>query len=300
MRVEHVAWAGGVPAARARRRARSPPARPPGGSRPCAGRRRPPRRRWPWIWRPRTFDWTPVRDTPRPARPARSWPAATVPVTTVPNPRIVKTRSIGRRKVAIGPPRRARRARAPRAPRAAPAAPRPSSPRRGGSGAPSRNVPRRKPRTSSWTSSSHSGSARSALVRTTSPALDAQQLADREMLARLRHHPLVGGDDQQDEVDAADARQHVLHEALVARARRRCRASARRASSRWAKPRSMVMPRAFSSLRRSVSMPVSAWTRRRLAVVDVAGGADDDVAHGGRTRRAPSRAAASERRPRRP
>ena len=39
------------------------------------------------------------------------------------------------------------------------------------------------------------------------------------------------------------------------------------------------MPRAFSSGRRSVSTPVSALTSARLAVVDVAGGADD---HGAR------------------
>ena len=36
------------------------------------------------------------------------------------------------------------------------------------------------------------------------------------MLAGLRHHAFVGGDDQQGEVDAADAGQHVLDEALVA------------------------------------------------------------------------------------
>ena len=35
-------------------------------------------------------------------------------------------------------------------------------------------------------------------------------------------------------------------------------------SSRWAKPMSMVMPRSFSSLRRSGSIPVSARTRLDL------------------------------------
>jgi hypothetical protein len=43
-----------------------------------------------------------------------------------------------------------------------------------------------------------------------------QQPADVEVLASLRHHRLVGGDDQHDEIDAADAGGHVLHEALVA------------------------------------------------------------------------------------
>ena len=43
-----------------------------------------------------------------------------------------------------------------------------------------------------------------------------QQPADVEMLARLRHDRLIGRDDEDDEVDAADAGEHVLHEALVA------------------------------------------------------------------------------------
>ena len=36
------------------------------------------------------------------------------------------------------------------------------------------------------------------------------------MLARLRHHRFVGGDDEDHEVDAADAGEHVLDEPLVA------------------------------------------------------------------------------------
>ncbi len=45
---------------------------------------------------------------------------------------------------------------------------------------------------------------------------DAEQAADVEVLARLRHHALVGRDDERDEVDAVRAREHVLDEALVA------------------------------------------------------------------------------------
>ena len=37
------------------------------------------------------------------------------------------------------------------------------------------------------------------------------------MLARLRHHALVGGDDEQREVDAGRAGDHRAHERLVAR-----------------------------------------------------------------------------------
>ena len=53
--------------------------------------------------------------------------------------------------------------------------------------------------------------------------------------------------------------------------------------SRCAKPRSMEMPRRFSSSRRSVSMPVSALHQRGLAVVDVARGASYDVLHAAAT-----------------
>ena len=49
------------------------------------------------------------------------------------------------------------------------------------------------------------------------PAPDAEQLADVEVLAGLRHDALVGGDDQADQVEAAGAGHHRLDEALVAR-----------------------------------------------------------------------------------
>ena len=48
-------------------------------------------------------------------------------------------------------------------------------------------------------------------------AADAEQREDREVLARLRHHALVGGDDEQREVDAGGAGEHGAHEGLVAR-----------------------------------------------------------------------------------
>ena len=37
------------------------------------------------------------------------------------------------------------------------------------------------------------------------------------MLARLRHDRIVGGDDEQGQIDAGGAGEHVLDEALVAR-----------------------------------------------------------------------------------
>jgi hypothetical protein len=47
------------------------------------------------------------------------------------------------------------------------------------------------------------------------PVLDAELAEHREVLARLRHHAVVGGDAQQKEVHARGARDHRPHEALV-------------------------------------------------------------------------------------
>src|SRR5262249_29560410 len=44
------------------------------------------------------------------------------------------------------------------------------------------------------------------------PCRHLKQPANVEVLARLRHHRFVGGDDEHDEIDAADAGQHVLDE----------------------------------------------------------------------------------------
>ncbi|KAG1255717.1 hypothetical protein G6F68_010133 [Rhizopus microsporus] len=48
-------------------------------------------------------------------------------------------------------------------------------------------------------------------------AIHAQQLQDRQVLAGLRHHPIVGSDHQQGDVDAGGAGHHRVHEAFVAR-----------------------------------------------------------------------------------
>ena len=98
----------------------------------------------------------------------------------------------------------------------------------------------------------------------TTPRADAEQPADREVLAGLGHDALVGGDDQQHEVDAAGAGDHRADEALVAGHVDDADARARRRDRGGAKPSSMVMPRSFSSGRRSVSTPVRARTRAVL------------------------------------
>ena len=45
----------------------------------------------------------------------------------------------------------------------------------------------------------------------------AEQREDRQVLARLRHHPVVAGHAEQREVDAGGPGDHRAHEALVAR-----------------------------------------------------------------------------------
>ncbi len=42
-----------------------------------------------------------------------------------------------------------------------------------------------------------------------------EQIDDREMLDRLRHDAVIGGDDQQREIDSAGAGQHGMDEALM-------------------------------------------------------------------------------------
>ena len=86
---------------------------------------------------------------------------------------------------------------------------------------------------------------------------DVQQLQDLQVLMGLRHNPFHDIDHQQNQVDAADAGQHVADEALVTGNIDDPGDHSSR-EAKGAKPRSMEMPRAFSSLRRSVSAPVRA------------------------------------------
>ncbi len=60
----------------------------------------------------------------------------------------------------------------------------------------------------------------------------AEQAEHGEVLARLRHHAVVGGDEQQREVDAGRAREHGAHQPLVAGHVDEADALARRRQSR--------------------------------------------------------------------
>src|SRR5262247_3231523 len=110
------------------------------------------------------------------------------------------------------------------------------------------------------------------------------------MLARLRHHTLVGRDDQHRQVDPADAGQHVLDEALVPRDVD----DLDREPTRLLEERESEIDRDAAGLLFGKTVGVGAGQRldqRGLAVVDVPGGTDDDVR--GDRRRAHRRVAAS-------
>ncbi len=109
------------------------------------------------------------------------------------------------------------------------------------------------------------------------PARDPEQAADLEVLARLRHHRLVGRDDQHHGVDAVGAGQHVAHEALVARNvdergdQRRPELGVREAE--------VDRDAALLLLRKAVGIGAGERAHERaLAVVDVARGPDDEGA----------------------
>ena len=109
-------------------------------------------------------------------------------------------------------------------------------------------------------------------------ARDAEQAADVEMLARLRLDRLVGGDDEEHQVDAADAGQHVLDEALVAGDVDEAEAQ----SGRELQVGEAEIDGDAAALFFFEAVGVDAGERfheRGLAVIDVSGGADDDVFH---------------------
>ena len=126
-------------------------------------------------------------------------------------------------------------------------------------GAPARNVPRTVPATSSFTSSSQSASTRSVLVSTTRPLL----ICRSEQMARCSR---VCGMTPSSAAITSIARSIPPTPASMFFTKRSCPGTSTTsfvspsASSRNANPRSIVMPRAFSSGSRSVSTPVSART----------------------------------------
>ena len=103
-------------------------------------------------------------------------------------------------------------------------------------GAPSIEVPRSNSRDLACDQLEPVGLGEVGLGDRNDAARDAEQVDDREVLARLRHDAVVGGDHEQHHVDAGGAGDHLAHEALVAghvhHAHRRARSAARAARSR--------------------------------------------------------------------
>ena len=171
---------------------------------------------------------------------------------------MVKTRSIGRRGVWSVDLAGTARASSASAARSSPS-PCPVFTDTGTIGQPARNVGSSSARTSSCTSSSQSGSARSVLVSATSPDL----IRSSEQMARCSR---VWGITPSSAAMTIRARSMPPTPASMFLTKRSWPGTSTIStvspsdSSRKAKPRSMVMPRAFSSGSRSVSVPVSALT----------------------------------------
>ena len=97
------------------------------------------------------------------------------------------------------------------------------------------------------------------------------------MLLGLRHHAVVGGDGEQHEVDAVRAGEHVADEALVARDVDDARPGAVREIE--VGEAEIDRDAALFLLLEPVGvLPGERLDEARLAVIDVAGGADDPVA----------------------
>ncbi len=206
-------------------------------------------------------------------------PETSVPVATVPKPFTVKTRSMGRRKWPAASFSGARRR--PRAPAAcrSSSSPAPVTELTGTTGAPSRNEPATSSSTSSRTSAENVGIHQVGLGQRDHAARNPQQPADIEVLAGLRLDGFVGRDDEQHQVDAAHAGQHVLDEALVAGHVHEAQPQV----GRQLQVGEAQVDGDAAALLFLQAVGVDAGQRldqRGLAVIDVAGGADDDVLHG--------------------
>ena len=126
----------------------------------------------------------------------------------------------------------------------------------------------------------HPGFDRIDLGQHREAALHPQQRADRDVFPGLRHHRLFSRDHQQHDIDAADARQHVLDETFMPRhvdeAERRLIVEGQTGKAEIDGDPALLL------LLQAVGVgPSQRFDERSLAVIDVPGGADDDVGHSG-------------------
>ena len=120
-------------------------------------------------------------------------------------------------------------------------------------------------------------------------AANRKQAADIEVFASLRLDPLIGGDYEQHQVDAADARKHVAHKTLVAGDVDETQAKpAAIGGGKFEVGKSDVDGDA-APLFFFEAVGINAgqgFHQRRFAVIDMSGGADDDGLHLRQYRRA--------------
>ena len=145
----------------------------------------------------------------RTSSPRAAVPSHSVPVTTVPAPRIVNERSTCSRSApARAAARRSRAATRSSAARSS-SSPSPAGAATGDDLGARQQLRRLRAR------ARRIGEVGLRDRHHARPSRPARQ--HRGVLARLRHHAVVGGDDHQEQVDAGRARDHRAHEALVAR-----------------------------------------------------------------------------------
>ena len=104
------------------------------------------------------------------------------------------------------------------------------------------------------------------------PGTNAQESQDGQVLSGLRHHAFIGRDDEQCEIDAGGARKHCADERFVSRDVN----DPDRPHARELERRKSELDRDAPSLLLGQSIRIDAGQRshqRRLAVIDMAGGA---------------------------
>ncbi|OPY07300.1 MAG: hypothetical protein A4E67_01261 [Syntrophaceae bacterium PtaB.Bin038] len=191
--------------------------------------------------------------------PTLTRPDTRVPVTTLPNPFMVKTRSTGIRKNPLSTRSPIRRAVSSMA-AASSATPSPVTAETGMIGAPSRKVVFRNWRMSSCTRASQSASTRSILVSAMTP----WRIPSRVQMSRCS---LVWGMTPSSAAITRSTRSIPVAPATMFLTNFSCPGTSTTPRvpplfrGKDAKPSSIVMPRSFSSLSRSVSTPVRALTR---------------------------------------
>ena len=197
-----------------------------------------------------------------------------MPVTTVPKPLTVKTRSIGNRNTARARSRCGQRIESGRELGADVVEPGAGLGRRGED----RRVRERRGRDRGADVGAHHREPflidQIALRQHDQASTDPEQVADVEVLAGLRHHAFVRGDHEDHDIDARRAGDHRLHEPLVARHvdhREPLARELERCEPELGRDPALLLDR--QAVRVDTGQRLH---QRRLAVVDVTGGADDD------------------------